>query len=88
MKKNFLGLAFWGCTLLLGINTNVALNEESKKDSTSVMLENIEALACTLFEDFGPQGELWCNCDNMNYECGTHYYPNYEVVYGRPEVRW
>lgn len=80
MKKYIIALFV---TAFSTIGMNYVLDSAEKGNELS--LENVEALACTMLSENGGGGtSIWCNCDTPT-ECGTIYYPSYQVVYGRPE---
>lgn len=84
MKRKIVTAAVIGSIVLFTAVYSLFAQEESQV--SSLMLENIEALACQALDtDLNGNG-TWCNCSDMTIFCGKHAITKKDIM-GKKEER-
>lgn len=83
MKKKIIG-AIVLCTLAVIATIGMNLNSNTQNSKLDLVLENVEAAACSLLETDSDGKEVWCNCKDKTEVCGTK---GYMTIYGVKETR-
>lgn len=83
MKKKIIG-AMILCALAIIATIGINLNTHSQNSRLDLMLENVEAAACSLLETDSNGKQIWCNCKDKTKVCGTK---RYMTIYGEKETR-
>ena len=84
MKKKIITIAAIGSFVLLTAGYSIFSTE--KNQVNSLMLENIEALACQALDtDLNGNG-TWCNCSDFNIFCEKHAITQKDIM-GKKEER-
>lgn len=82
MKKQIIG-AIVLCSLATIATIKMNLNSNVQNSKLDLMLENVEAAACSLLEIDSDGKEVWCNCIDKITTCGTK---GYMTIYGKKET--
>ena len=83
MKKQIIGVIAL-CTLATIATIGINLNSNAQNSKLDIMLENVEAAACSLLETDSNGKQIWCNCKDKTKVCGTK---RYMTIYGEKETR-
>ena len=83
MKKQIIGIITL-CTLAVIATIGMNLNSNTQNSKLDLVLENVEAAACTLLETDSNGRQIWCNCQDKTKVCGMK---RYMTIYGTKETR-
>lgn len=69
MKKKVIGITVLAIAAIATIGVN--LNSNVKSSKIDLVMDNVEAAACSLLETDANGKEVWCNCIDKITLCGT-----------------